>query len=93
MADQCKYGIYARVGTREQADPMMEQKLEAVRMLQENGCKVAVAPVNYSGSKKYITPLPSIIDLSESDPAMETVRLALFGDHTLVINGMEEDDG
>ena len=93
MADQCKYGVYARVGTREQADPMMTKKLEAVRMLQEIGYKVAVAPVNYSGNSKDITPLPSMIGLPPNDPAMEIARSALFGDHTLVINGMEADNG
>lgn len=93
MTDQCNCGVYFRVGTQEQADPLIKQKLEAVHMLQELGYKVAVAPVGFSGGKDGITPLPSIIGLAENDPAIDQARSILFGDHPLVINGMEADNG
>ena len=93
MADQCNCGVYARVGTREQAEPLIEKKLEAVLLLQKLGYKVAVAPVDFSGGSDGITLLPSIIGLARNAPAMDLARSILFGEHTLVITGKEADNG
>ena len=93
MADQCNCGVYARVGTREQAEPLIEKKLEAVLLLQKLGYKVAVAPVDFSGGSDGITLLPSIIGLARNELAMDLARSILFGDHTLVITEKEADNG
>lgn len=49
MASECKCAGYARVGTKTQADIQTAKKIEAVRLLQEIGYKVAVAPADFQG--------------------------------------------
>lgn len=91
MTDNNKIAAYARVGTRMQANPQTEKKLEAVRLLQEIGYTVAVAPVEYTGNISQTKQLPVIAGLSSGDPEMEIARSLLSADQTLVITGREAD--
>lgn len=52
MAKDKKCAGYVRFATRSQADPETEKKLETVKLLQEIGYCVAVAPDDYDGDQK-----------------------------------------
>ena len=85
MSDECNCAVYCRVGTKSQADEQAEKKLEAVRLLQEIGYKVAVAPVNFQGNPESLTQIPCLSD----DSAFDEARALLGGDQTLVITGLQ----
>ena len=60
MASECKCAGYGRVATKAQAYPQAEKKLEAVRLLQEIGYKVAVAPVDFQGDSDSLKQIPPL---------------------------------
>lgn len=87
MSDERKCAVYARFATKEQADPQTEKKLEAVRLLQEIGYKVAVAPVDFKGDTNSLKQIPPLTHRSANDPGLEEARALLLGEQTLVITG------
>ncbi len=87
MTGESKCAVYARVGTEGQTNTELEQKLEAIQLLQEIGYQVAVAPVSFSGAKNEIKQVPTLKGLSSCSPEMKQARDMLRGEYTLVING------
>lgn len=85
MSNEFKCAVYCRVGNKSQADVQTEKKLEAVRLLQEIGYTVAVAPVDFRGDTKILKQIPRI----SGDPAPEKARALLCGEQTLVITGFQ----
>ena len=85
MASECKCAGYGRVATKAQAYPQAEKKLEAVRLLQEIGYKVAVAPVDFQGDSDSLKKIPPLVGLTSGDPEMEQAFALLCGEQTLVI--------
>lgn len=89
MSDEQKCVVYARFATRAQADENTARKLKAVRMLQQAGYKLAVAPVNFDGDNGKLTLLPSMTEWTSSDQKLDQIWELLRDDVTLVIAGME----
>ena len=87
MASECKCAGYARVGTKAQADIQTTKKIEAVRLLQGIGYKVAVAPVDFQGDSDSLKQIPPLVGLTSGDPELEQAFALLCGEQTLVITG------
>lgn len=87
MASECKCAGYARVGTKAQADIQTTKKIEAVRLLQEIGYKVAVAPVDFQGNSDPLKQIPPLMGLASGNPELEKAFALLCGEQTLVITG------
>lgn len=87
MASECKCAGYARVGTKTQADIQTTKKIEAVRLLQEIGYKVAVAPVDFQGDSDSLKQIPPLVGLDSGDPELEQAFALLCGEQTLLITG------
>lgn len=87
MANDKKCAGYVRFATRSQADPETEKKLEAVKLLQENGYCVAVAPDGYDGDQKKLQNLPHITGQALDDSVCDQIRSLIRGDKMLVISG------
>lgn len=78
---------YARFATRNQTDSETEKKLDAVRLLQEIGYKVAVAPADFDGDQKKLQNLPLIMGHPLDDCVCDRIRSLIGGDKMLVICG------
>lgn len=89
MASECKCAGYARVGTKTQADIQTAKKIEAVRLLQEFGYKVAVAPADFQGDSDSLKQIPPLVGLTFGDPELEQAFALLCGEQTLVITGTQ----
>lgn len=89
LSNEHKYAVYARFGNLSQADEQTEKKLEAVRLLQEIGCKVAVAPVNFQRDHESVRQIPVLVGFSATDPAVDKARALLSKDLTLVITEIQ----
>ena len=63
------------------------KKIEAVRLLQGIGYKVAVAPVDFQGDSDSLKQIPPLAGLASGDPEMEQAFASLCGEQTLVITG------
>jgi len=87
LASECKCAGYARVGTKAQADIQTTKKIEAVRLLQEIGYKVAVAPVDFQGNSDSLKQIPPLMGLASGNPELEKAFALLCGEQTLVITG------
>ena len=87
MAKDKKCVGYARFATRSQADPETEKKLEAEKLLQEIGYRVAVAPEDFDGDQKKLQELPLIMGHPLDDCVCDQVRSLISGDKMLVICG------
>lgn len=79
---------YARFATRCQADPETEKKLETIKLLQEIGYCVAVAPEDFDGDQRKLQKLPLITGQTPDDGVRDQVRFLIRGDKMLVISGM-----
>lgn len=86
MAKDKECAGYARFATRSQADPETVKKLEAVKLLQEIGYCVAVAPEDFDGDQRKLQNLPLIIGHPLDDCVCDEVRSLIAGDKMLVIS-------
>ena len=87
MAKDNTFAGYARFATRSQADPETEKKLETIKLLQEIGYYVAVAPDDFDGDQKKLQTLPLITGQAPDDGVRDQVRSLIRGDKMLVICG------
>lgn len=78
---------YARFATRSQADPETEKKLETIKLLQEIGYSVAVAPEDFDGDQKKLQNLPLITSQTPDDGVCDQFWSLIRGDKMLVISG------
>lgn len=87
MAKDKKCAGYVRFATHSQADPETEKKLETIKLLQEIGYRVAVAPEDFDGDQKKLQKLPLITGQPLDDCVCDRVRSLISGDKMLVICG------
>lgn len=87
MAKDDTFAGYARFATRSQADPETEKKLETIKLLQEIGYCVAVAPDDFDGDQKKLQNLPQITGQVLDDSVCDQIRSLIRGEKMLVISG------
>ena len=87
MAKDNTLAGYARFATRRQADPETEKKLETIKLLQDIGYCVAVAPEDFDGDQKKLQNLPLITGQALDDSVCDQVRFLIRGDKMMVISG------
>ncbi len=82
---------YARFATYEQADPVLEQRLETVRTVQNMGYVASIAPVRFDGDPVTTKKLPLIVGLGPYHPDVCKVRDMLQADGTLVLSSPSQE--
>ncbi len=77
---------YARFATYAQSDPVLEERLEAVRTVQRMGYVASIAPMRFDSDPATARKLPFIVDLGPDHPDVCKAREMLQEDGTLVLS-------